>query len=97
MFAAFCEDFAAQLGRREHLASMAGARRELASDERRLTEILRALREGYRSEAWKAELASVDSRKAELNGASGRAASARAPSTDGRGVPPEGYCAGAGT
>ena len=67
-FAAFCEGFTAEmtLQRREHLAQMAGARRELAAVERRLNEIMKALGEGYRSEAWKAELVTLDARKAAL-------------------------------
>ncbi len=67
-FAAFCEGFTAEmtLQRREHVARMAGARRELAAVERRLNEIMKALGEGYRSEAWKAELVTLDARKAAL-------------------------------
>ena len=67
-FAAFCEGFTAEIAlqRREHLAQMAGARRELAAVERRQKEILNALAEGYRSEAWKAELVTLDARKAAL-------------------------------
>ena len=51
-FAAFCEGFTAEMARqrREHLAQMAGARRELAAVERRQKEILNALSEGYRAE-----------------------------------------------
>jgi hypothetical protein len=46
---------------------LAGARRELATVERRLREIMNALSEGYRSEAWKAaELVTLDARKAAL-------------------------------
>jgi len=39
-FAAFCEGFTAEMTalRREHVAQMAGARRELAAVERRLAE-----------------------------------------------------------
>lgn len=67
-FTAFCEGFTAEmtLQRREHMAQMAGARRELAAVERRLNEIMKALGEGYRSEAWKAELVTLDARKAAL-------------------------------
>ena len=67
-FAAFCEGFTAEIARqrREHLAQMAGARRELAAVERRQKEILNALAEGYRAEAWKAELLTLDTRKAAL-------------------------------
>ncbi len=68
-FAAFCEGFTAEmtLQRREHIAQMAGARREIAVVQRRLTEIMKALGEGYRSEAWKAELVTLDARKAALS------------------------------
>ena len=54
-FAAFCEGFTAELTlqRREHLAELGAARRELTAVERRLNEILKALTDGYRSEAWK--------------------------------------------
>jgi site-specific DNA recombinase len=67
-FAAFCKEFTAELKRlrRGHVANMATARRELAGVERRQSEILKALAEGYRSEAWKAELVNLDERKAEL-------------------------------
>ena len=67
-FAMFCKGFtlAVTERRRDHLAEMAGARRELAAVERRLQEILKALGEGYRSEAWKAELVTLDVRRAAL-------------------------------
>ena len=67
-FAAFCEGFTTEMTvrRREHLAQLAGTRRELAAVERRLGEILKALGEGYRSEAWKAELVALDAQKAAL-------------------------------
>lgn len=70
-FAAFCEGFAAEmtLQRREHLAQMAGTRRELVGVERRQKEILKALIDGYRSEAWKAELVTLDKRKVALTAA----------------------------
>ncbi len=67
-FAAFCEGFTAELTlqRREHLAQLAGARRELMAVQRRLNEILKALGDGYRSEDWKAELVTLDAQKAAL-------------------------------
>jgi hypothetical protein len=67
-FAAFCEGFTAEMSlrRREHIAQLAGARRELAAVERQLHEIMNALGEGYRSEGWKAELVTLDARKAAL-------------------------------
>jgi DNA invertase Pin-like site-specific DNA recombinase len=72
LFAEFCRSFAAEMTllRREHVAQLAGVRRELAAVERRLHEILKALSEGFRSEAWKAELVSLDARKAALTVAS---------------------------
>jgi hypothetical protein len=42
--------------RQQPLAQSAGARRELAAVKRGVSEILKALSERYRSEAWKAEL-----------------------------------------
>jgi site-specific DNA recombinase len=70
-FAAFCEGFTAEIEtrQREHIAQMAGARRERGAVERRQREILNALADGYRSEAWKAELVTLDARKAELTAA----------------------------
>jgi site-specific DNA recombinase len=70
-FAAFCEGFTAEmtLQRRKHIAQSAGARRELTAVERRLAEIMKALGEGYRSEAWKAELVTLDARKVALTAA----------------------------
>lgn len=70
-FAAFCEGFTGEMTllRRQHLARSAGARGELAAVERRLAEILKALGDGYRSEAWKAELVTLDARKAALTAA----------------------------
>ena len=64
-FAAFSEGFTAEMEarRREHVGKVAGARRELAAVERRQKEILNALAEGYRSEAWKAELLTLDVRR----------------------------------
>jgi hypothetical protein len=65
-FKAFCEGFTAEMSRqrREHLAQMTGARRELAAVDQRPQEIMKALGEGYRSEAWKVELVTLDERKA---------------------------------
>ena len=60
----FADEMALQ--RREHLAGLAQARREIGMVERRQTEILKALSEGYRSEAWKAELIELDNKKAAL-------------------------------
>ena len=67
-FAAFCAGFTAEmeLQRRERLAERKTAQRELAAVERKQREILKALSDGYRSEAWKAELLTLDDRKASL-------------------------------
>jgi DNA invertase Pin-like site-specific DNA recombinase len=67
-FAAFCEGFRDEMMRlrRESLAQKADARRDLAAIERRREEILTAVTAGYRSEAWKAELAELDSKQARL-------------------------------
>jgi site-specific DNA recombinase len=67
-FAAFCEGFTAEmeLQRRERLAERRTAQHELAAVERKQREILTALADGYRSEAWKAELLTLDDRKASL-------------------------------
>jgi site-specific DNA recombinase len=70
-FAAFCEGFTAEMTRRrrDHMAQLAGARRELTAVERRQKEILNALAEGYRCEAWKAELLALDAKKENLTAA----------------------------
>jgi len=70
-FAAFCEGFTAEMTRqrRDHMAQLAGARRELTAVERRQKEILNALAEGYRCEAWKAELLALDAKEANLSAA----------------------------
>jgi site-specific DNA recombinase len=67
-FEAFCEGFTAEieLRRREHLAQRKAAKFELTAVERRQSEILKALADGYRSEAWKAELRTLDERKVAL-------------------------------
>lgn len=70
-FAAFCEGFTAELTRlrREHLAQMGDARRDIAAVERRREEILAAVTAGYRSESWKAELLDLDAKQAALTAA----------------------------
>ena len=67
-FADFCEGFTTEMTllRRQHLAQSSGSKGELAAVNRRLAEILKALGEGYRSEEWKAELVTLDARKAAL-------------------------------
>lgn len=67
-FDEFCKAFTAEMTRlrREHVAQVAGARGELVAVERRQREIMNALVEGYRSEAWKLELVKLDERKVEL-------------------------------
>ena len=70
-FAAFYEGFHAELEvqRREHLAVQAAARGHLAAAERRQKEIMESLIAGYRCEAWKAELLTLEARQAELKAA----------------------------
>jgi hypothetical protein len=70
-FADFCNGFAEEMNRlrREHRAKLAAIPRELAAIERRCDEILKLLLEGFRSEAWKAELQRLDEQKAELKAA----------------------------
>ena len=68
VFAAFCEGFTAELAeqRREHVAHSSESRRELATVDRRQKEIMNAISDGYRSDAWKDELVDLDTRKAAL-------------------------------
>ena len=58
-FEDFCRSFIEEMTRlrREHLADQAGQRHELSAVVRRQKEIMDLLLQGYRSEAWKAELA----------------------------------------
>jgi site-specific DNA recombinase len=67
-FEEFCRAYTKEMTRlrRELLAEAAGAKRELATTERKIKEILRALSDGYRCESWKAELLELEARKAEL-------------------------------
>jgi len=52
-FAEFCEAFAARLEerRREHLATLAGAQRELAGVNRQIKQIVDAVKQGFRTTA----------------------------------------------
>ena len=70
-FTEFCRGFADEMAiqRREHSANLARARREIVFIERRQSEILKALSEGYRSEAWKTELIELDGEKGSLTAA----------------------------
>ena len=68
-FAAFCEDFTAEMTRqrREHLAQLAGARRELAAVERRLKKIIQALSDGVSGRRHgRRNWSTLDARKAAL-------------------------------
>ncbi len=67
-FAAFCDGFTAEmtLQRREHLAQMAGARRELAAVEREITKLVQAIKEGASALAINNELLTLEARKAAL-------------------------------
>jgi site-specific DNA recombinase len=50
-FAEFCEAFTAEMAlqRREHLAQMAGAKRELGVVEREIKKLIRAIKDGVSS------------------------------------------------
>ncbi len=67
-FAEFCAGFTEEMNqqRREHRTRMAAAPRELAALNRRSHEILELLLQGFRDEAWKAELHQIERRRAEL-------------------------------
>lgn len=68
VFAAFCRTFTEEVNRlrREQRAALATAPREIASLNRRSKEIMELLLQGFRTEAWKAELQQIDRRWAEL-------------------------------
>jgi hypothetical protein len=67
-FEAFCEAFTAEMNRlrREHRTKRAAAPREIASINRRSKEILELLLQGFRDEAWKDELRTLQQRRSEL-------------------------------
>jgi site-specific DNA recombinase len=67
-FAAFCEGFTAEmtLQRREHMAQMAGARRELAAVEREIKKLIQTLKDGVPGASVKDELFTLEARKVEL-------------------------------
>ena len=67
-FAEFCDAFTEEMNRlrREHRTRLAVAPREIESLNRRSKEILELLLQGFRDEKWKAELASIEDRRAEL-------------------------------
>jgi hypothetical protein len=67
-FAEFCEGFTEELNRlrREHRAKLAAAPREIASINRRSKEIMELLLQGFRDEAWKEELRTLEQRRTEL-------------------------------
>ena len=68
LFAAFCEGFTAEMNlqRREHLAQMAGARRELATVERELGKLVQAIKDGVSAPVLRSELLTLEARKATL-------------------------------
>jgi site-specific DNA recombinase len=80
-FAEFCASFTEELNRlrREHRAKLAAAPREIASIARRVQEILNLLIEGFRNQAFKDELRTLDERKAELTATIAAAADAPRP------------------
>lgn len=67
-FAAFCEGFTAEmtLQRREHMAQMAGARRELVAVEREIGKLVQAIKDGVSAVAIKNELLTLEARQAVL-------------------------------
>ena len=67
-FAEFCQSFTEEMNqlRREHLAALAGTKREFASVERRLSEIVKAIGDGFRTESMKTELIALEAKKVEL-------------------------------
>lgn len=70
-FEEFCRGYVEEMeAQRKHQVERAAlAKREFATVKRRQSEILKALSEGYRSEAWKGELLELDARAASLEAA----------------------------
>jgi site-specific DNA recombinase len=68
-FDEFCRIFTEEMNRlrREHRTELAAAPREIASINRRSKEILELLLQGFRDEAWKEELRTLEQRRTELN------------------------------
>jgi site-specific DNA recombinase len=68
VFAEFCAGFTEAVNerRRDHRAKLAAAPREIASLDRRSKEIMNLLLQGFRDEAWKEELRSIEERRTEL-------------------------------
>lgn len=68
VFTSFCEGFTAEMSRqrREHLAQMAGAKRELASVEREIRKLIQAIKDGVPAVSIKDELATLEAKKAAL-------------------------------
>jgi site-specific DNA recombinase len=67
-FDEFCLAYTEEMNRlrREHRAKLAAAPREIASINRRSKEILELLLQGFRDEAWKEELRTLEQRRTEL-------------------------------
>ena len=70
-FAAFCEEFTAEMTRqrRDHLAQRAGARRELATVERAIRDLIQSIKQGVSGEVLAAESHDLARRKAALEAA----------------------------
>jgi hypothetical protein len=68
VFAAFCEGFTTELNlrRREHIARMAGARRELATLDREIANLVQAMKDGVPALAIKTELIALEAKKGTL-------------------------------
>lgn len=68
MFEEFCAAFTARLEerRREHVARLAGAKRELATVQRKIRQIIDAVTKGYRSDEMREELHALEARKTGL-------------------------------
>jgi DNA invertase Pin-like site-specific DNA recombinase len=67
-FDEFCRAFTEETNRlrREHRAKLAAVPREIAGIDRRSKEILELMLQGFRDEAWKDELKTLDARRTEL-------------------------------
>ena len=70
-FAEFCDAFTEEMNRlrREHRVKLSAAPREIAAINRRSKEILEFLLQGFRDEAWKEELRTIEQRRRELQAA----------------------------
>jgi hypothetical protein len=87
-FAEFCDGFTARLEerRREHLASLAGAQRELAAVNRQIKQIIDAVKQGFRTESMREERRARGAESGARARPRGTAAAAGASPIHGRGV-----------